>query len=113
MINTMKDLIEKYRQSTILMDNVSDPKKANRCHDDWHACYKLLRETKEGREAIIELLQDTEPEVRCGAAAHSLQWVPTLARHVLEELRDSQDRCSFEAEMILEEYDKGQLTFDY
>jgi hypothetical protein len=113
MTNTIADLIEKYRQNAIGMGNISDPKKANKCHDAVHACYKVLRETKEGREAIIRLLKDAQPEVRCGAAAHSLQWVPELARPVLEALRDSWGPCSFEAEMVLKEYDKGRLTFDY
>ncbi len=111
--NTINVLIEKYRFNALGMDKISDPKKSNKCHDEWHACYKILRETEEGRQAIIRLLQDTEPSVRCGAAAHCLQWVPEIARQVLETLRDSQGRCSFEAEMILNEYDKGRLTFEY
>jgi hypothetical protein len=112
-MSTIRELVEEYRQSSIGMDSISNPQEANRCHDRWHACYKLLRKTQEGREAIIELLQDPEPSVRCAAAAHSLQWTPAIARCILEALRDSQARCSFEAEMILKEYDKGRLTFSY
>jgi len=95
------------------MDNTSDPQKANKWHDEWHAYYKILRATNEGREAIIALMQDEEPAVRCGAASHSLQWAPEIAREVLEALRDSPGSCKFEAQMILTEYDKGRLTFDY
>ena len=50
---------------------------------------------------------------RCTAAAHSLQWTPETARGVLEDLRDSNGRNSFEAEMVLREYDNGRLSFDY
>ena len=113
MTDNTTDLIERYKRGAVGMDDISDPKKANKCHDEWHACYKILRETEEGREAIMGLMEDEKPGVRCGAAAHSLQWVPERARHVLETLRDSRGPCSLEAEMILEEYDKGRLTFDY
>jgi len=113
MSKTIDELIDQYRLNAIGMDNISDPRKSNKCHDKWHACYKILRETEEGRQAIIRLLQDTEPSVRCGAAAHSLQWVQDNARQVLEALRDSKGPCSFEAEMILNEFEKGRLTFDY
>lgn len=106
-------LAEQYRKGAVGTADISDPEKANKCQAQMHACYKILRETDAGRESIVALMSDVEPSVRCWAAAHSLQWRPQLARRVLEALRDSQGPYSFSAEMTLEEYDKGRLTFDY
>jgi hypothetical protein len=106
-------LIDQYRKGAIGTGDVSDPKKANNCHAQMHASYKVLRQTDAGRESIIALMRDPEPSVRCRAAAHSLKWRPGVARRVLETLKDSQGPFSFDAEMTLEEFDKGRLTFDY
>lgn len=113
MIDGITNLTERYRQGAIGTADISDPKKANKCQAQMHFCYKILRETEAGREAIIALMNDAEPSVRCWAAAHALQWRADLARRALEGLRDSQGPYSFTAEMTLEEYDKGRLTFDY
>ena len=112
MTKSTKNLVERYRQAAIGAAN-PDPNKANECYDVVHACYKVLRESNEGRDAIISLMSDEEPGVRCAAASHSLQWKPDVARRVLETLRDSKGPFSFTSEMVLEEYDKGRLTFDY
>ncbi len=90
-------------------------KKANKGAKQVHACYKMLRETEEGRQAVISLMNDNDPSVRSCAAAHSLQWTPQRARAVLEAVITSNVpwQISFSAEMTLEEYDKGRLTFDY
>jgi len=113
MIDNINELVERYRQGAIGNDDISDPKKANKSHAQLHECYKILRESNEGRQVIINLMSDPEPSVRCWAAAHSLQWKLDVARGVLEALRDSRGPCSFDAEMTLQEYDKGRLTFDY
>jgi len=105
-------VIERYRQNAIGVAN-TDPKRANESYDAVHACYKVLRESEEGRGAIIALMADAEPGVRCAAASHSLQWEPDIARSVLELLRNSNGPFSFTAEMVLKEYDKGRLTFDF
>jgi hypothetical protein len=113
----MKDdiisLIERYRVGAIATGNVSDPKKANKGAAQLHACYKVLKESKEGRESLIALMSDAEPSVRCWSAAHCLQWSPDLARRVLETLRDLKGHFSFDAEMTLKEYENGRLTFDH
>jgi hypothetical protein len=113
MTNDIHSLIERYRQGAIGTADVSNPKKANKYQAQMHACYKILRETEVGRESIIRLLNDTEPSVRCWAAAHSLRWKADDARRVLEVLKDSRGPFSFDAEITLQEYDKGRLTFDY
>jgi len=109
---SIEDLIARYRQSAIATGNVSDPKIANKGAKQLHGCYKVLRDSEVGRQALIGLMDDPEPSVRCWAAAECLQWKPDVARRVLESLRDSQGAFSFDAEMTLEEFDKGRLTFD-
>ena len=113
MTNDIANKVEHYRQSAIGTAGISNPKKANKHAAALHACYKVLRETAEGRDSIIALMGDEESSVRCWAAAHSLQWKPDSARRVLEALRDSKGPYSITAETTLEEYDKGRLTFDY
>jgi hypothetical protein len=111
-MDEIADLAQRYRLCAVRTADISDPKKANRHQAEMHGCYEVLRETEAGREAIIALMNDSEPSVRCWAAAHSLQWKPDLARRVLEALRDSKGPYSVTAEMTLKEYEKGQLTFD-
>jgi len=90
---------------------VSRPQEANKGAAEVHASYSVLRESEEGRQSMIALMQDPEASVRCWAAAHCLQWRPEAARRVLEALRDSHGPFSFDAEMTLDELDKGRLSF--
>ena len=90
-----------------------DPHEANQWHDEMHAAYKALRESEAGRMGIASLMSHEDPHVRCWAAAHSLQWQPESARIVLEKLRDDGGPCAFDAEMTIDEYDKGRLSYDY
>lgn len=90
-----------------------DPRVANRSHDRLHKIYKRLRESNAGRQAITALVSHQNLHVRCWAAAHSLQWAPTIAREELEALKESKGPCSFDAEITLREFDKGSLSFDY
>ncbi len=113
MTESIKDIVARYRQGAIANSDISDPKKANRGAKQLHACYKILRESEEGREALIGLMDDPEPSIRCWASAHSLQWKPDSARRSLEALRDSKGHYSITAEMTLKEYDNGRLKFDY
>jgi hypothetical protein len=115
MTGGIQDVIERYRQGAIAHGDTSNPKKANKGAKQLHACYKVLRESEVGREALISLMEDREPNVRGWAAAHCLQWAPKQARPVLEALSKSDVpwQLSSSAEMTLQEYDKGRLTFEY
>lgn len=113
---TVQELITRYREAAAESSSsmrTTDPQRANRAHDRLHEAYKLLKQTAEGREAIVGLLVHPDPEVRCCAAAHSLQWKPREARAVLEQLARRDDVLGFEALMILKEFDAGRLSFDY
>jgi hypothetical protein len=91
----------------------AEPKQANASHDKMHACYRRLRETDEGRNGISSLMEDGSKHVQCWAAAHSLAWAPGPARERLVALRDSGGPCSFDAEMTLNTFEEGTLTFEY
>lgn len=83
--------------------------RANKLSDKiWRLAHEL-RESPDGRKAIEALLDDLIPDVRLVAAAHALAWTPSAARRVLEQLRDSGGRGSFEAKWTLIEFDKGRL----
>jgi hypothetical protein len=113
---TVVELVEQYREAAAESSSsmrTIDPQKANRAHDRLHQIYKILRQSPEGRQAIAALLDDPNPEVRCWAAAHSLEWSPLRARRVLEELSKRDDLLGFEALMTLQEFDAGRLSFDY
>lgn len=105
-------LLSEYRQAA---EGTSHPdaREANKYHDQMHAAYRLLRNSEAGRAAIASLMSHGNPHVRCWSAAHSLQWQPESARSVLQKLHDENGPCSFDAEMTLDEYDKGHLSFEY
>lgn len=90
-----------------------NPKIANKSHDRMHVAFKILRESEEGRQKIISLLDHEGPHVRLWAAAHSLKWVPDEAKLVLEALRDSDGPGSISAGITLKEFEKGSLSFNY
>ena len=105
-------LIEAYRRCAAATGGVNAVE-ANRAHDEMHRAYKVLRSTDAGRQAILTLIRDPSPNVRCWAAAHSLAWAEFEARQALEELVASDGRCAFTARMTLREFDAGRLSSEY
>jgi hypothetical protein len=109
----MSHLLAHYRRSAIDASLLSGSKEQNEAADAVRESYKELRRTPEGRAGIIALMSDKNPAVRGWAAAHSLQWMPDVARQILEVLRDEADfPHSFDAQMTLQEFDNGNLRFD-
>jgi hypothetical protein len=107
-------LLEAFRTAALAAANLSNAAAQNKASRRVQEIYKELRTTEEGRKAIISLIVDPSPEVRLPAAARCLQWVPAKARSVLEALRDDEIfPYSFDAEMALEEFEKGNLSFEY
>jgi hypothetical protein len=105
------DLLAQYAEAARGTDTL-DPEINNKWADKLHRCYKQLRTTEEGRNGISRLIADPNPHVRAWAAAHTLMWAPEIARPALEELRDSDGPCSFDAKWTLIEFDKGALSYD-
>jgi hypothetical protein len=56
-----------------------------------HSLFKMLRESREGREGLSALMEDADPHVRRWAAAHSMTWDRETARIVLSTLDDQAD----------------------
>jgi hypothetical protein len=113
---SVSELATRYREAAYRSGDISNPKQQRKWADEVHALYKRLAPTAAGREAIIRLMEDTDPQVAGWAAAHSLQWVPDSARKVLETIRDSdapESLAPIAAKWTLREFDKGNLSFDY
>ena len=106
------EILANYRDAAIGTAAL-DSTQNNMCVDRLHSCYKILRETDDGRAGIISLISDENPHVRGWAAAHSLEWAPQIAKLALEDLRDSDGPASFSAKWTLKEFSKGRLSFDY
>jgi Domain of unknown function (DUF2019) len=111
-IESVDDLLATYREGAE-GTSAPNPKIANKWQRKMHGCYKRLRETPEGRAGITVLMKDSSPQVRCWAAAHSLQWEPIEAQRTLQALRESGGPCSFDAEMTLQQFSNGALSFEY
>jgi hypothetical protein len=110
------ELAARYRELLVERDAASDnPRKANRLWDRNHRCYKALRETGAGREAIAAMMDDPLPAVRLTAAAHAIFWEERRARRVLEAIAEDADRWEhgMSAEMVLREFDAGTLSHDW
>ena len=108
----VEEIVTGYRKSAIGTSN-PNAEAANESARTLHKYYKQLRASDAGRKAIERLIMDANPHVQCWAAAHVLEWKPDAAKRVLEELAESDEPCSFDAQMILAEFNKGRLTFDY
>ncbi len=108
---TVEELLRQYREAA---DKTKDPnpKTANRWAGRLLKAYKGLRESEQGKAAMTILLTDPSIEVRVWAATHVLGWAPETARPVLEQIRDAKGRCSFDAEIVLREFDKGTLDLN-
>lgn len=112
--NGPDEWVAQYRRAADQAAQLNDLDEQKTAAKRLHTCYKVLRQTDEGRKAIMVLMSDVSPHVRSWAAAHSLGWAPEAARRVLEALCDENVfPYSFDASMVLQEYDKGRLSFDY
>lgn len=106
---TVQELTMYYREAAIGTSD-ANPKNANKWARKLLKQYNQLKNTKEGRNAISDLMTDSNPHVRCWASSHSLEWNPKTAIRTLEELSRSEGPCSFDAQIILSEYQKGNLS---
>lgn len=116
MTENVADLIKEYRDLLVTRaENSARPSVANRLWDQNHALYKLLRETPEGRAAIMELMDDPVLAVRLGAGVHSLAWDYDRAEAVLQAIMHDPTASlnAVTAEYSLLGFNNGTLDLDW
>ncbi len=86
-----------------------DHKKANDSYDRIIASFKKLKAI--GRsDRLLGLLSHDDANVRLWAATHSLEWDEGEAIRTLRALAASDEFASFSAQVILEQWDKGEFV---
>jgi hypothetical protein len=84
---SVDELRNQYRDLVLAWETERDnPNKANKISRRHHAFYKSIRDSAEGRGAIVGLMGDPVTAVRLLAATHSLRWLPERAESVLEHI---------------------------
>jgi hypothetical protein len=103
-----------YRQLAVEWDQArDDPAEANRLFDKLQVAYKGMRDSPEGRDAILGLLKDAETPVQLLAATHSLAWDPTAAERVLTEIEQQDNMHAVTAKWTLRSFRAGKLNLDW
>lgn len=82
---TLPELLDRYREAARQSAGPNEAE-ATRWAYEVHTCFKILRETEEGRAGITALMRDPDPQVRRWAATHCLMWNREEARSVLRSL---------------------------
>ncbi len=104
--------LDQYISSAICHGEASvsgDHKKANDSYDKIIAGFKKLKAT--GRtDSLLGLLSHDDASVRLWAATHSLGWNETEAIRTLRALAASDEFASFSAQVILEQWNKGEFV---
>jgi hypothetical protein len=90
----------------------ANPQLANKAYDVQANVYRELRSRGiEAQRALLSLLNDPEPYVRCSAAAYALEFAPQDAEPVLQALRPLRGFVGHDAGMTLDVWRKGELRF--
>ena len=63
------------------------------------------------QRSMLPLLNHTDPEVRCNAAALIMEFAPSQAEPVLRSLAQLDGFVGYEAEVVLEMWEQGELEF--
>lgn len=113
----MNDAIEQlrntYRESALRHGEATlagDAAAANTSHDALVASLIQLRKHGEdGMAALLTLLEDGSPSVRCWAATHSLPVNEARGRAVLHEVAARSDILGLAAQTVLAEWNAGTL----
>lgn len=110
---SLEELVGRYASAAAAHAKASeqgDYAVANPQHDAVAAVYRELRNRKE-REALLPLLQAGDLGVRGWAASHALEFAPDDGTRVLQELSASAGLVGFNAQMTLDTWRAGELTF--
>jgi len=113
MMRNSKELIERYvlhaqehGKSTL----AGDFKTTNKHHDELLKILdELLNLGDEGNKLLLSLLQHENESVSLWAASHTLKIDEKQAKEKLKEIMKSDSFFNFDAEMILQEWDAGNL----
>ena len=114
MKNDLKKLIEKFRETALVHGKAAgedDYKSANRYFDKIIALLpKILSHGSIGEAALLALTEDQDPSVACWAATYSLKFDANRALAVLGKLSKMPGVIGFDAKMVLELWQEGNLV---
>ena len=63
------------------------------------------------QRSMLPLLNHADPEVRCNAAALIMEFAPSQAEPILRSLAQLDGFVGYEAEVVLEVWEQGELEF--
>ncbi len=108
---TVTDLLRRYRQAAIVHGTASDPRVGNAAHDELGRIRRnLFAAVPSYCGAILKLLEDENVHVRLVAGFDALTLAPEDGLRVLRAIAAGpEDEVQFHAEMILEQWNKGEL----
>jgi hypothetical protein len=97
-----------HRRATARGDHVA----ANGHHEVVAAIYRELRRRGiTAQNELLPLLKDPDPAIKGWAAAHALEFAPDVAEPVLAEIASGRGMQALNAEMTLDVWRKGKLSF--
>ena len=113
MDQNVQQILDRYVAGAVMHGEGTDAGDADRTnagHDQVIAALRALRALGEsGHDVLSELMSHSNPSVRCWAATHSLPIDEARATEVLQDLAGTSGPCSLDAEIVLEEWQKGTL----
>lgn len=106
-------LEEKYRQYASAHGEATERGDYKQANKNYHKLYEVLLQLQacgeEGESALRRLMNDSYDPVVCWAATHSLSFAEADAIRVLKELSQKKGIIAFGAEMVLQQWEKGEL----
>lgn len=113
-MNEIDIIRDRYRKLALDWHASKDvPRVANVIFKKHHALYKEIRESEEGAQVIVGLLDDPEPAVRLLAGTHALSINQAKAEKVLEDLEDEGTILATSAKYTLREFREGTLDLNW
>lgn len=108
------DPAAEYRRLAVEWDEAREaPDQANRLFDQLHAHYKAIRDSNDGRTAILSLLDDPVTGVRLAAATHCLSIEGDQAVAALEAIEAGNGLHAVTAKWTLRSFRAGTLDLDW
>ncbi|WP_328994986.1 DUF2019 domain-containing protein [Kribbella sp. NBC_01245] len=107
--------LNEYEQSAREWDALVgvDAERANVVFDRLHVLAKEMRESADGRAALVGLMAHESAGVRLLAATECLVWDPVRARAVLAAIEDAGGLHGVSAKYTLQSFEAGTLDLDW